>query len=254
MRIFCIDIGNTRTHCATVDCGKSFAVESCADFPSASFAEILSRRGLVENSGADAVGWCSVVPKYSEALKPSLEKFDTMQLTCENSPIKIDIKAPQQLGQDRIADAVGAGVYLSAPYLVVDMGTAVTIDLVDENGNYAGGAIAPGMNAFSQYLSQMTAQLPSINPADADCSLVIGKNTLEAMYVGCAKGFCKLIDGLIGDIEAAYFGGKSAAEKTIFTGGSVELLPQNWLGGRRVDRNLAFIGLAKSFLFDRKKI
>jgi len=254
MRIFCIDIGNTRTHCAAVDCGESFRVGSPADFPSDSFAEMLSGRNLVEASGADAVCWCSVVPKYSAVLKPALEKFDTMQLTCENSPIKIDIKAPQQLGQDRIADAVGAGVYLKAPYLVVDMGTAVTIDLVDENGSYAGGAIAPGMNAFSQYLSQMTAQLPSINPADADCNLAIGKDTLEAMYVGCAKGFCKLVDGIIADIESAYFGGKSAADKTIFTGGSVELLPQNWLGGRRVDRNLAFIGLAKSFLFNRKKV
>ncbi len=276
MRILCIDIGNTRTHCAAVDCPDAFGfdvasgcagaprnglpaepecyrIEARADYPSDRFADIFCEKNLC--AGADAVSWCSVVPKYSKALESKMGKGrDTMQLTFERSPIPLDIDFPQTLGQDRIADAVGAGVFMRPPYLVVDMGTAVTIDLVDKNGRYAGGAIAPGMDAFSQYLSTRTAQLPPINPAEADCGLVIGKNTVEAMYVGCAKGFCRLIDGLIADIEREYFSGESAQSKTIFTGGSVSLLPKEWVGARLVNRDLAFIGLAKSFLIDRKKI
>ena len=163
----------------------------------------------------------------------------------------LDILRPEQLGQDRIADAVGAGVFLTPPYLVVDMGTAVTIDLVDARGHYAGGAIAPGMSAFVDYLASRTAQLPAINPADADCTLSIGKDTVQAMSVGCAKGFCKLVDGLIADIERDFFGGESAFRKTVFTGGSVDYLPREWLGDRLVNRDLAYIGLAKSFIFNK---
>ena len=252
-RLYCIDIGNTRTHCAVVECVEgSFCVEDFADYKSSNFAELFSGEKLFEKSGATAVCWCSVVPEYSKKLEQVLVGIDSMQLTYQNSPIVLDIDTPSQLGQDRIADAVGASVFLEPPYIVVDMGTAVTIDFVDEFGKYAGGAIAPGMNAFANYLGERAAQLPTINPAEADCSLVIGKNTKDAMYVGCAKGFCKLIDGLIGDIETSYFKGNSALQKTIFTGGSTDLLPAEWVGDRIVNRNLAHIGLAKAFLEKRK--
>ncbi len=252
LKLYCIDIGNTRTHCAVVYFdGSTFKVETSADYMSNEFAKEFVEKSLFSKSGASAIAWCSVVPKYSELLKPALEGIDSMQLTHENSPLPLDILVPSQLGQDRIADAVGAGVFIEAPYIVVDMGTAVTIDLVDAQGRYAGGAIAPGMNAFASYLSQKAAQLPEINPADADCSLVIGKDTKQAMYVGCAKGFCKLLDGLIDDIAKEYFNGNSPKDKTIFTGGSVSLLPKSWVNGRTINTNLAHIGLAKAFIYNR---
>ena len=254
-KIYCIDIGNTRTHCAVVVySGDSYRVESSADYLSSDFAYQFTNERLFDNSGADCISWCSVVPKYSNLLKSTLSNIDSMQLSFENSPIPLDIYVPSQLGQDRIADAVGASVFLEPPYIVVDMGTAVTIDLVDSNGRYAGGAIAPGMNAFATYLSERAAQLPEINPAKADCSLVIGKDTKQAMYVGCAKGFCKLIDGLIADIAHKYFTDFDVDSKTIFTGGSVSLLPKMWVGKRLINKNLAHIGLAKSFIFNRSKL
>ncbi len=247
--VYCIDIGNTRTHCATVECGDGgFVVRNSADYISANFADVFENEKLFEKSGAEAISWCSVVPEYSRRLEAKFGTTKAFALNFQTSLIQLDIHLPAQLGQDRIADAVGAGVFLEPPYIVVDMGTAVTIDLVDEFGRYAGGAIAPGMSAFADYLSERAAQLPKINPADADCSLVIGKDTQEAMYVGCAKGFCKLIDGLIDDIRAHYFGGKNVDDKVIFTGGSVDLLPREWVGARLVNRDLAHIGLAKSYL------
>ena len=253
MRLYCIDIGNTRTHCAIVECEQgSFCVEDFADYQSDSFAEVFVSHSLFEKSEAQAICWCSVVPEYSKRLEKVIEGIDAMQLTHTNSPIVLDIDNPAQLGQDRIADAVGAGVFLEPPYIVVDMGPAVTIDVVDSLGKYVGGAIAPGMNAFANYLGERAAQLPTINPAEADCSLVIGKNTKDAMFVGCAKGFCKLIDGLIADIQTELFGNESATQKTIFTGGSTDLLPSEWVGDRIINRNLAHIGLAKAFLEKRK--
>ena len=64
---------------------------------------------------------------------------------------------------------------------------------------------------------------------------------------GGVKGFCKLADGIISDIERDFFGTKGAFDKTVFTGGYVELLPKKWLAGRRIEPNLANIGLAKAF-------
>ena len=252
MKIFCIDIGNTRTHCALVDVQSGiFSVESAQDYMSVDFAELFVKSDIFRKSGADVISWCSVVPKYSEALKPKLYGSENMQLTYENSPIALDVNVPSQVGQDRIADAIGAGIFFKPPYIVVDMGTAVTIDLVDGRGAYCGGAIAPGMHAFTDYLNERAAQLPKINPADADYDMSIGKDTISAMHVGCVKGFCKLADGIISDIERDYFSGVDAKQKTIFTGGSVSLLPKKWLADRKIESNLANLGLARSFLINK---
>lgn len=250
MKIFCVDIGNTHTHCATVD--ESFSVYNPEDFDSACFAEIFEKERLFEKSGAEAISWCSVVPRYSKAFQACAANAENVfNLNFKTSPMRLDMHYPEQVGQDRIADALGAGVFFEPPYIVVDMGTAVTIDFVDKDGNYAGGAISPGMHAFAEYLSERAAQLPKIDPSKSDYSLTIGKDTVEAMYVGCAKGFCKLADGIIGDIERDYFGGKSAADKTIFTGGNIKLLPRSWIGGRRVECNLAQIGLARAYFLNK---
>lgn len=247
MKVFCIDIGNTRTHCALVDDKK---VISSQDYNTEKFVEEFDFSGIREG-----ISWCSVVPSISEKLRKRLKdgKNRNIQLTYENSPIEIDIKSPKELGQDRIADAVGASIFFEPPYIVVDMGTAVTIDVVDKKGRYAGGAIAPGLHAFTGYLSEKTAQLPLINPAEANYDLTVGKDTVEAMYVGCVKGFCMLIDGIISDIEKEYFGNRSASKKTIFTGGSLDLLPKKWLAHRKLESNLANMGLAVSYEFNSKK-
>ncbi len=254
LKIYCIDIGNTRTHCATLRCASAedFEVLESESFPSSAFAGVFRAERLFEKSGASALAWCSVVPSYSESLRADLDGVDAMQLGFEISPVPIGLKNPAKVGQDRIADVVGASLLFNPPYVVVDMGTAVTIDLVDASGVYVGGAIAPGMHAFVSYLGERAAQLPRINPHLADFSMTIGRDTEEAMQVGCVKGFCRLIDGVMSDIAEEFFPGESVAEKTVFTGGSVDLLPKKWLAGRKIECNLAQLGLARSFILNRK--
>lgn len=255
-KVFCIDIGNTRTHCAVFQsvCNSSknvggFNLVETKDYSSAAFVESFFQQNTFENSGANGIAYCSVVPKIAEDLEKNLNarKIKFLNLNCKNSPLLLDVRKPEQVGQDRIASAIGAGLFFNPPYIVVDMGTAVTIDLVDERGNYAGGAIAPGLHAFTDYLCERTAQLPRINLNDDSNIPSIGKDTVEAMRVGCLKGFCKLADGIIEDIEKSHFAGESAKSKTIFTGGSVSLLPKKWLAERQIECNLAQLGLAKFY-------
>lgn len=252
MRIFTIDVGNTNTHCAELEAAGVCA--SC-DFPTRDFAETFDFSKL-DADAFDGVCWCSVVPKVSEKLSEKLSHIPlrSVNLSYKNSPLKIDLNAPESLGQDRLAVAIGASKFLKPPYIVADMGTAVTIDLVDESNTYAGGAIAPGLAAFTSYLNEKTAQLPLLDIANVDYGMSVGKDTVEAMSVGCVKGFCKLADGIISDIERDFFGTKSAFNKTIFTGGYVKLLPKKWLAGRLVEPNLANIGLAIAFELISKKI
>ncbi|MBO6102243.1 MAG: type III pantothenate kinase [Opitutales bacterium] len=253
MKIFTIDIGNTSTHCALVENGRPSRL---ADFPTRDFAGAFSFGGL--SGECDAVCWCSVVPKVSGAVAAKIGEagVPSVQLSFENSPIFLSVKNPEQVGQDRIAVAIGAAEFFEPPYIIVDMGTAVTIDVVDSKGAYAGGAIAPGLYAFISYLHENTAQLPLINPEKTDYDIRVGKNTLEAMYIGCVKGFCRLVDGIIADFEREFFNGESSAKKTIFTGGSLRQLPAKWIGSRLLEPSLANIGLARAcekILFKHEK-
>lgn len=251
MKLFCIDIGNTNTHCAEFE---DFAICASYDILTKAFVEEFDFNSI-KKRGFDGICWCSVVPKLSQKLEKKLSKIDikAINLNYKNSPIKIDIKRPEQLGQDRLAVAIGAAQFFKPPYIVADMGTAVTIDVVDSSNSYAGGAIAPGLYAFTAYLNEKTAQLPLIDPKDVDYDMSVGKDTIEAMSVGCVKGFCKLADGIIFDIQKDFFGSESVSDKTIFTGGSVNLLPKKWLAGRLVEPNLANIGLARAFGLISKK-
>ena len=206
---------------------------------------------LLKESGASGMSWCSVVPKISERLLEDSDfprDFPCVRLTWENSPLPVEVENPQFLGQDRLADAIGASLFFQAPYIVADMGTALTIDFVDRDGKYRGGVIAPGMRIFSEYLKENAAQLSAAIPDKDACAHSIGKNTLEAVSIGCVGGFCKLVDGLIKDIENEYFCGSDASGKTIFTGGSLGSMPKKWLAGKKIEPNLAELGLALSFL------
>jgi len=246
MKILCIDMGNTRVHCSVINDKR---IEKSVDFKTHNFSKTFSS-SLKKFKNIDGIAWCSVVPKESKIFKEkvlSKIKLPNYELNYKNCPIKIDLKKPKQCGGDRLAAAIGASLFFKPPYIVIDMGTALTIDLVDAKNQYAGGAIAPGLHAFTLYLHERTALLPSINPLDVDYDIVVGKDTQEAMGVGCIKGFCRLIDGIIADFSDLHFKSEKINKKTIFTGGSLSLLPKKWLAKRKIECNLVNLGLFQFF-------
>src|SRR5262249_10315133 len=104
------------------------------------------------------------------------------------------------VGAARLANAVGGHVMFQRALIIVDLGTATTFDLVDADGNYLGGVIAPGINLSLEALHTATAQLPRI--AVAAPKRVIGKDTLTAMQSGVYWGYVGLIEGLVERIRA----------------------------------------------------
>lgn len=127
----------------------------------------------------------------------------------------IDVDEPRSLGADRAVNAIAAHAAHAGDLIVVDFGTATTFDVVDFNGAYKGGIIAPGINLSLDALVMNTAKLPRIaieSPRDAS---VIGRNTEDQMLIGVYWGYVALMEGLIARLRAEI--GRPA--KVIATGG-----------------------------------
>ena len=111
--------------------------------------------------------------------------------------IKID--NPQTLGSDRVCDAVCVIEEYKVPAIIIDMGTATTISVIDKNKNHIGGMIIPGLKTSLDSLSSNASQLPYISLDDP--KVLIGKNTIDCMKSGIIYGNVALIDGLIDRIK-----------------------------------------------------
>ena len=106
---------------------------------------------------------------------------------------------PKTTGSDMIVDAVAALKEYPAPLIIIDMGTATTMSVIDPAGNYIGGVILPGLKISLDTLSSRTAQLPQISLETP--GKIIGKNTIDCMRSGIMYGTAAMIDGIIDRME-----------------------------------------------------
>lgn len=116
--------------------------------------------------------------------------------------IEVLIDFPQEVGADRVVNAIAGKDRFGAPLIIVDIGTAATFDIVDRDGNYCGGVIAPGINLSLKALEMAAAKLPHIEIRRPE--RVIGKATVPAMQSGLFWGYVGLIEGLVSRIRAEF--------------------------------------------------
>ncbi|MGB2982686.1 MAG: type III pantothenate kinase [Candidatus Bipolaricaulia bacterium] len=199
-------------------------------------------RGLLQDTEhtpdeIDAIAIASVVPSLHRSLKGGLEKVFGVEprfLTPANCGIRLDVKEPQAVGADRIANTIAAQALFGGPCLVIDFGTATNFDLVGEGGAFLGGAIAPEMQLAAQALTDQAAQLHSI-PLDVPES-VTGKTTTENLQAGIVLGYLDLVAGLIGRFRDEHPG----IERVIATGGKGELFAREL---EAIDEHVPFLTL-----------
>lgn len=247
MNHLCIDVGNTRTHYGLVT-GQS--VRSTGHFPthhfdaapSKEFAELIAP--LITH--ADDVSFCSVVPAINENLRASLAGFNppVFHLTHKScAGLKLVYPKPEEIGQDRIANAIAAQEFFGTPAIVIDMGTAVTFDIVSSQG-YEGGIIAPGLAVMTKYLHEQTALLPELKAEDLlNVEGAIGKSTIHAMKLGVAVGFSGMIDALMLKVTDELQNRGEAKPVVLSTGGSFPNLTKDWAQKSRFIENLTLMGL-----------
>jgi type III pantothenate kinase len=149
-------------------------------------------------------------------------------------PLRVD--APQELGADRLCDAVAAHEFYGGPCVVVDFGTAVTWEVVSANGEYLGGAIAPGPGVTADALASRTAKLPRV--AIAPPPRVIGKGTVDSIQSGLFYGYLGLVEGVTRRILD-----ELGDAVVIATGGFAEDIAQHTDIFRHVEPDLTLHGL-----------
>ena len=154
--------------------------------------------------------------------------------------IDIDVDEPRSLGADRAVNAIAAHARHPGDLIVVDFGTATTFDVVDFNGAYKGGIIAPGINLSLDALVGNTAKLPRIAIAVPESRSVVGRNTEDQMLIGVFWGYVAMMEGLIARIRAEI--GRPA--KVIATGGLAVLFDRATDIFDAVDADLTIEGLA----------
>lgn len=150
---------------------------------------------------------------------------------------EIRVDQPAEVGADRLLNTLAAHQAYRGPLIVLDFGTATTFDVVDQDGTYLGGVIAPGINLSIEALHKAAARLPRIGIGRPQA--VIGRSTIPAMQSGIYWGYVGLVEGLITRIRAEY----DRPMKVIATGGLAPLLSEGTTIIDRVDPDLTLDGL-----------
>jgi type III pantothenate kinase len=192
----------------------------------------------------------SVVPEVNFNLLTLCRKY------CHAEPVMIGdqgvelgtsalVDRPEEVGADRLVNTVAAHDRHKGPLIVVDFGTATTLDVVDADGNYIGGVIAPGINLSLAALHMAAAKLPSVRIARTD--RVIGKDTVSCMQSGIYWGYVGLVEGLVERIKREF----GAAMRVIVTGGLATLFAGSLDGIDQVDPELTLWGLRLIYRLNR---
>lgn len=197
----------------------------------------------------------SVVPALDRKLSAELKKRFGVRprfITAGNiTKIKVRLKNKEEIGADRVVDALAAYALYGGPAIIVDFGTAATFDVISAGGEYLGGAIAPGITLARDALHHQTAKLPRIElkaPKN-----VIGRNTVEAMRSGLVYGYVAMVEGMVERIKLQITKSnlqtipklqKSKPKiKVIATGGLARLICQYTRVVDKIDDKLTLKGL-----------
>jgi type III pantothenate kinase len=165
---------------------------------------LLALEGL-SRADVDGAIIASVVPDVNFNLLTLCRRYcRTDPLVIGEKGVALGTKAlvdrPEDVGADRLVNTVAAHDRYKGPLIVVDFGTATTFDVVDRDGNYCGGVIAPGINLSLRALEMAAAKLPSVRIRRAE--RVIGKDTVSCMQSGIYWGYVGLVEGLVQRIRA----------------------------------------------------
>jgi len=209
---------------------------------------------LLRQQGLDApdvtkVALCSVVPPLTAVFEELCQQY------CHVSPlvvragvktgVRIRMDNPAEVGADRIVDAAAAHHLYDGPIIIVDFGTATTFDTVSREGDYLGGAIAPGLSTAAESLYIQAAMLPRVELTRPERA--IGTSTIAAMQSGLVFGYVGLIEGIIARIQQEL--GEKA--RVVATGGYAELIAKETSVIDVVNTDLTLIGLRLIYLMNQ---
>jgi type III pantothenate kinase len=201
---------------------------------------LLKLKDISPEQITEAAMWCTV-PSLAPTFEELLQQWFTVQPLVVAAGIKTGTKIrmdnPREVGADRISNAVAAYAIYGGPVIIVDMGTATTFDTVSPEGDYLGGAIAPGIMMAAEALFSRPAQLYRV-PLSAP-KKAIGTNTIAAMQSGLVYGYTALVEGLVARLQREL----STSARVIATGGYTPLILKETNIFSAYNPNLSLLGL-----------
>ena len=238
------DIGNTSTKISVLNHNfnvkKSFNLNTNEIYKNKNFNKFFKK--FLNSNLNKKVLFSSVVPKAYKIIKKNLKKRNFKSFEIKDLKIKkilkINMKNFNQLGSDRIVNAIGSKSFKNC--IIIDFGTATTFDII-KNNIYDGGVIAPGIDLSIKNLNKFTALLPLLIITNKQKNY--GKNTKEALNAGFLWGYEGLINNIINKIIT-----KSKKNyKIILTGGYAKIFKKFIKKKATIDQNITIKGIAKVF-------
>jgi len=212
--LLAIDSGNTNTVFAVFDDDDKVRGEwrlhsspnRTADEFGLALKQLMTEAGLKPKDITAAI-IATVVPATLFALKTLCRNTFGCEPRVVGEPglelgLKVLVDRPDEVGADRLVNAISAFDRYGGPLIVVDFGTATTFDLIDDNGSYLGGVIAPGVNLSLEALHMAAAKLPRVDVKRTE--RITGKDTVGAMQSGIYWGYVSMIEGLVARLRAEH--------------------------------------------------
>ncbi|MGY1751947.1 type III pantothenate kinase [Blastococcus sp. SYSU D01042] len=251
-----VDVGNSQTVLATFDGARRVGCWRVTTSPRATADELLMAwRGLLRDTTVTGVAACSAVPALLPALRQLMDGLDVPVVLIGpgvRTGVPLHVDNPREVGADRVVTALAAHELhgrrsdgSGRPVVVVDFGTSTNVDAVGPDGQFLGGALAPGVEVSLDALASRAAQLRSVEltaPPHA-----IGKNTVAALQSGLVLGFAGLVDGLVGRIAAELVAQFGAPPVVVATGGLAPLIADNCRTITEREPDLTVHGLRLAF-------
>lgn len=204
----------------------------------------------IKKEEIEAAVYASVVPSLDVTFIEAVEQY--VGVACIKISADLDLgvrvktRHPHETGADRLLNAVCAKEKYGTPVIVVDLGTAITLDVVSAEGDYLGGAIAPGMEIGMELLFSKAAKLPQI--ALVAPEKYIGPSTTEAIQSGIVYGFVGMVDTLVRGV----FSELGTRCRVVATGGHANILAEHSEVVTDVDQSLTLEGMR--IIYERSKL
>ena len=245
--LLAIDIGNTNIAFGVFD-GETLRatwnvatdINKTADEYAVLLLNLLPREDLAL-SDIDHVGIACVVPPLLTIFEELSQRYFKIPPLIVGPGVKTGVSIctdnPREVGADRVVNAAAAHHLYGGPLIVIDFGTATTLDALSKEGDYLGGAIAPGIGIAAEALFERASKLPRVELIPPEHA--IGKNTVTTMQSGIIFGYVGLIEGLVTRIKQE-LGGEAYV---VATGGLAEVIATETKVIDTVDMHLTLIGL-----------
>jgi type III pantothenate kinase len=246
--LLAVDVGNTQTSIGLMQDGEvlehwriATVLRRTADEIAGLLAGFFSLGEWEPREAISEVGIASVVPQlttqWAEMSEKRLGVKPFVVGPGMRTGLRILLRNPTEVGADRVVNAVAGSELYGVPVIIVDFGTSTNFDVVNSEGDYIGGAIAPGIEVSMDALAEHAAKLVNIDLADPPRA--VGRDTVEAMQVGAIYGFAGQVDGIV----RAIWDELGVRAKVVATGGLASLIARHTVTIAAVDPLLTLRGI-----------